>query len=111
MVAPDTGAQCREAGGFWDSSDAWASGLGCGARDGGGSSAGKPCPTLPWTSTWGPSSAGGDGAMGVAVPFTGWRLGHCGDQPGVTQGHPRSGDPEEGWPGFFLVLTCPHSHP
>ena len=95
VVAPDTGAQCREAGGFWDSSDAWASGLGCGAWDGGGSGTGKP----------GPSPAGGDGAVGAAVPSTGGHLGHCGNQPGVTQGHPRSGDPEEDWPGFFLVLT------
>ena len=46
---PQTRAQCREAGGFWDSSDAWASGLGCGARDGGGSGTGKPGPALPWT--------------------------------------------------------------
>lgn len=53
VVAPDTGAQSREAGGFWDSSDAWASGLGCGAWDGGGSGTGKPGPALPWTELFG----------------------------------------------------------
>lgn len=51
-VAPNTGARCREAGGFWDSSDAWASGLEFRARDGGGSSTGKPSPALPWTAAW-----------------------------------------------------------
>lgn len=56
----------------------------------------------------GPSSAGRDGTVGAAAPSAGGHLGHCRDQPGVTQGHPRPEDPEEDWPGFFLVW---HSHP
>ena len=82
--------------------------LGWGAGPGMGVEAAQANPARPCP---GPSSAGGDGAVGAAVPSAGGHLGHCGDQPGVTQGHPRSGDPEEDWPGFFLVLTCPPSHP
>ena len=68
-VAPNTGARCQEAGGFWDSSDAWASGLEFRARDGGGSSTGKPSLALPRTATW-------DQALRVGMALWGRRSLH-----------------------------------